>query len=205
MKRLFIGSIWLMLAGCSGLLPKQSAPPSFHSLDRAADVTAATAAAAAPSAAALTLIVNPPHAAAGYDSKRIVYQRQAHQLEYFAHHEWIDSPARMLAPLMIAALESSGTFRAVVLTPSAASGDVSLDTQIVRFAQDFSTAPSRVRFTLHSVMVESATRRVLAWREFEAIVIASSDDPQGGVVAANLAVQQVLNKLTKFCSDAVRK
>jgi cholesterol transport system auxiliary component len=206
MTRFSVSVVLLTLAGCSGLLPKPVAPPSLHLLDRAANpVPAAAGAGAAPSESAPTLIVNPPHAAAGFDSKRIVYLRKAHQLEYFAHHEWIDTPARMLAPLMIAAIESSGQFRAVVLTPSAASGEMTLDTEIVRLAQNFSTKPSSVRFTLHGVIVEGATRQVLAWREFDATVTASSDDPEGGVVAANLAVQQVLEQLASFCAATIRK
>ncbi len=205
MKSLLVSAAVLLLAGC-GLLPKPTAPPSFHSLDRAAiPAPAKPAVAAMPFDSAPTLIVNPPHAAAGFDSKHIVYLRQAHKLEYFAHHEWIDTPARMLAPLMIAAIESSGSFRAVVLTPSAASGNMTLDTEIVGFAHDFSTSPSRVRFALHAVMVDSATRQVLGWREFDASIAAKSEDPEGGVVAANRAVQQVLEQLTSFCVEVAKK
>jgi len=29
--------------------------------------------------------------------------REPHKLEYFAHSEWVDPPARMLAPLIVAA------------------------------------------------------------------------------------------------------
>ena len=66
--------------------------------------------------------------------------RETHQLEYFAHSEWVDPPARMLAPLLVAAVESTGTFRAVVLTPSAAVGDLRLDTEIVRLQHEFQTS-----------------------------------------------------------------
>lgn len=191
----------LVLAGCSGLLSKPTALPSAHSLDRAAVLTPV----APRLETAPTLIVNPPHAAAGFDSKHMVYSRQAHKLEYFARHEWVDTPARMLAPLMIAAIEASGAFRAVVLTPSAASGDMMLDTAIVHFAQDFSGTPSRLRVTLHAVLVDSATRRVLASREFDVVVAAGSDGPEGGVVAANRAVQDVLAQLADFCAATVRQ
>ena len=155
-------------------------------------------------AAAPTLIVSPPHAAAGFDSQRIMYVRQADQLEYFAHNEWVDTPARMLAPLIVAAVENSGAFRAVVQTPSAAAGDMRLDTEIVRLQHEFLGAPSQVRFTLRAYLVDNATRRVIASREFEAAVPAASDDPYGGVVAANRAVQTVLEKLAAFCAEAAR-
>ena len=128
--------------------------------------------------------------------------REAHKLEYFAHSEWVDTPARMLAPLIVAAVENDGTFRAVVLTPTAAAGDMRLDTEILRLQQNFDGQPSRVRFTLRATMVDNVTREVLAWREFDATVAAASDDPYGGVVAANRAVQSVVRQLASFCTEA---
>lgn len=125
-------------------------------------------------------------------------------LEYFAHSEWVDSPARMFAPLLVAAVEHTGAFRAVMLTPSAAAGDLRLDTEIIRLQHEFGTQPSRVRFTLRAYLVDDKTRRVLAWREFDAAVPAESADPYGGVVAANRAVQTVLEKLSAFCAEAAR-
>ena len=190
-----------LMGGCGALAPVLSPHPTLYSLAGARN----TATPAPPRAAvtAPTLIVTPPHAAAGFDSQRIMYVRQANQLEYFAHNEWIDTPARMLAPLMVAAVESSGAFRAVVQTPSPAAGEMRLDTEILRLQQEFLSAPSTVRFTLRAYLVESATRRVIASREFEAAVPAASEDPYGGVVAANRAVRTVLENLSAFCAEAV--
>ena len=42
------------------------------------------------------------------------------------------------------------------------------------------------------------TRRVLAWQEFEAIEPADSEDAYGGVLAANRAVQKVVDQLAGF-------
>jgi len=44
---------------------------------------------------------------------------------------------------------------------------------------------------------------VLASREFEALVAATSEDPYGGVVAANQAVGTVLAELATFCAETV--
>ena len=204
-----------LLAGCGSLVPTASPPPpSFYSLDNVrAAVRANMPAAAVPQMQrdAPTLIVNPPHAAAGFDSPRMIFVREQHRLEYFAHSEWIDPPARMLAPLLVAALEDSGAFRAVVLTPSAAVGDVRLDTEIIRLQHEFgapassSNPASRVRFTLRAYLVDVKLRTVLARREFDAVIPAASDDPYGGVVAANAAVQSVLQQLAFFCAEAVKE
>ena len=197
------GLVLTLIGGCGALLPKPTPQPSFYSLDRAvAEPRATPRVRSTSSMAALTLVVNPPHAAAGFDSQRIIYVRQAHKLEYFAHSEWVDTPARMLAPLIVAAVESDGMFRAVVLTPTAAAGDMRLDTEILRLQQNFDAQPSRVRFTLRATLVDNVTREVLAWREFDETVPAANDDPYGGVVAANRAVQSVVEQLARFCTEA---
>lgn len=199
-------AISLLLAGvggCGALRSTGTPPPAFYALERVRIETAAARPAPATSSkAAPGLIVNPPRAAAGFDSQRILYVREPYQLEYFAHSEWVDPPARMLAPLIVAALENSGTFRSVMLAPTAAAGELRLDTEIVRLQQDFASRPSRVHFTLRAHLVDNATRRVLAWRVFDASVAAATDDPYGGVVAANLAVQTVLEQLAGFCATA---
>ncbi len=202
----WIGMILMFTAGCASLLPKPPVQPTFYSLDRAAvDVSVkvpSTNVVTSPPETAPTLVINPPRAAAGFDSQRLIYTRESHQLEYFAHNEWIDTPARMLAPLIVAALSNTGTFRAVVPTPSLAAGDIKLDTEIVRLQQVFGGASSRVQFTLRAYLVDSVTRRVLAWREFDETVAATSEDPRGGVEAANRAVQNVLRALTGLCNEA---
>ena len=204
--RLGIAALVLTLtAGCAALLPKPAPQPSFYSLDNARPEARATAVPSIPSSAPPTLIVSPPHSAAGFDSPRIIYAREAHKLDYFAHSEWIDTPARMLAPLIIGAVENGGAFRAVVPTPSAVAGDIRLDTEILRLQHNFGDQPSRVRFTLRAYLVDNATRSVLAWREFDESVAAASEDPYGGVVAANRAVQTVMQQLAVFCAEAAGK
>ncbi len=189
----------MAICGCSALSPSTTPPPSYYSLNRLPGAVALAAPAAAP-----TLIINPPQAAAGFDSARIIYLREQHKLEYFAHGEWVDPPPHMLGDLLVAALEQSGAFRAVLLAPSAAVGDLRLDTEIIRLQHEFETRPSRVRFTLRATLVDDKTRRVLATREFDDSSAAASDDTYGGVVAANRAVQTVLERLSLFCAEAAR-
>lgn len=199
-RLLAAGFALLVLGACSALSPSATPPPAFYSLDAPQAITA-TAVPSQSTASTRTLIINPPHAAAGFDSQRIIYVREPHKLDYFAHSEWVEPPARMLGPLLVAAIERTGAFRAVVLTPGAAAGDWRLDTEIIRLQQEFQTRPSRVRFTVRASLVDDRTRRVLAVREFESIVTATTDDPYGGVVAANRAVQGALAELSLFLSE----
>lgn len=197
-----VSALFTLLSACSALSPKAVEQPSFYSLNG----TQGEAPIARPAPAAIagtlpTLIINPPHATSGFNSQRIVYVRETHKLEYYAHSEWVDTPARMIAPLIVAAVDKSGAFRAVVLTPSAAAGDLRLDTEIIRLQHDLSSQPGRVRFTLRANIVDNTTRKVLAWKEFDEFVAATSETPYGGVVAANRVVQTVFESLALFCKD----
>ncbi len=192
-----------LLAACSALKPTPVPPPAFFALDAApAAVSAVSRDASTGPAAAPTLLVNPPQAGAGFDSQHIIFLRQAHQLEYFAHSEWVDTPARMLAPLIVAALDRSGKFRAVLATPSAAAGELRLDTEIVRLQHEFGATPSRVRLTLRATLSDNATRQVLAQVEFDNRADAPTADAYGGVIAANHATRAMLQALAAFCSQA---
>jgi cholesterol transport system auxiliary component len=200
--RLYCGGLLLVLAsGCGALRTTATPPPAFYSLDNTQGVVMDRPLQPAVAGSA-TLIINPPHAASGFDSRRMVYVRTAQKLEYFAHSEWVDTPARMLAPLLVAATTRSGAFRAVVAAPSSATGELRLDTTIIRLQHEFGNGPSRVRFTLRADLVESASRRVVAWREFDMSIAAASDDPQGGVIAAGKAVNGALEELARFCGEA---
>ncbi len=193
-----------LLGGCSVLKPSGTAPPRFYTLGPTPGRSAPDAPRPAPShATAPTLLVLAPGAAAGFDSQRIIYIRQEHQIEYFAHNEWVDTPSRMLQGLLVEAMARSGVFSAVSPASGAAGGDIRLDTEIVRLQHEFQTRPSQVRFTLRATLVEDRSRRVLAWREFDTVVPAASDDPYGGVTAASTAVQQTMQQLTVFSRQAI--
>ena len=203
--------VLVLIGGCASLLPKPAPLPTVYLLD--GDPAAATAAAAkrsaapqpGPTASSPTLLVSAPRASSGLDSRRILYQREPHRLDHFAHSDWADTPARMLAPLMVTALEQLGSFHAVVVTPGTTEAGLRLDTEILRLQQQFDTVPSQVRFTLRAQLVDSRSRRVLAWREFDQRIPAPSDDPRGGVAAANTAVQLALQQLADFCAKASRE
>jgi cholesterol transport system auxiliary component len=162
----------------------------------------ARAASAPPGAAsAPVMIVATPRAAAGLDTDRIVYVREAHRLEPYADNQWVDTTPRMLGPLIAESLARSGVFGAVLSTPSPANGQWELNTEIVRLQHE--VAASRVRFTLRAALVDKPMRTVVASREFDAVAPTPSTDAAGAVAAANAAVGEVLGQLTDFCTRAV--
>jgi len=209
--------LWAALlgAGCSGgLLPKPAAAPMRYTLDAmdALDASVPTG----PNAAALdaatpatpdgarSIMVALPTAAAGYDSTRMVYLRQPQALQAYAYAEWVDTPARLLAPLLVRALQRTGAFRAVLQAPSSATGALRLETELVRLHHDFTQSPSQLRLTVRAVMLDIATRQALATREFDVRVPAPSDDSAGCVAATSTATRQLLGELANYMA-AVRR
>jgi cholesterol transport system auxiliary component len=188
------------LCACSLLTKTSSPPPSFYVLDGLPAHIVQDRPSAVPSAT-LTLIISPPNASSGFDSQRIVYVRAAHQLEYFAHSEWVDTPARMLGPLLVSAVQKTGSFASVVMATGTAAGELRLTTDILRLQHNFETKPSRVQLTLQAYLIEEKTRRVVAWKEFNGEAIADAETPQAGVAAANVVVHEVLAQLAQFLAS----
>lgn len=180
-----------------------------YTLDGNAAVSALALPATPPAARAAAgpapvLLVAVPSAAPGYDSARMLYQRQPQQLEAFAFHEWVEPPARLLAPLMVQALQATGAFHAVLLAPTSGTGSLRLETEVLRLQQDFNMQPTSVRLTLRAALIETATRRVIATQVFDANVPARNDDPVAGVAAAQQATQRVLTELAAACAGWAR-
>jgi cholesterol transport system auxiliary component len=191
----------LGLAGCSSLRPAPVEAPALYLLDDGADGPAALPAplVAVSGQRRPTLLVNQPRAAAGYDRAQMAYLRQPQRLEYYAHSAWVDTPARMLGPLLSAALARDAGWRAVVLAPSAARADLRLDTEILRLQQEFDGPSSRLRLSLQATLIDETSHRVLASQTFERSVGADRQDALGGVVAARRATRELLTELARFC------
>jgi cholesterol transport system auxiliary component len=192
----------LLLCSCSLLPSADLPPPELFSLEAAPPPVREQAEVPV---SAPTLIVGVPRAAAGFDTRRIIYVRQEFRLEYYQQSQWVDTPANMLTPLLVTALEQSGRFRAVVQAPTGTDGQMRLDVEIVRLQHEFLAVPSRVRFTLRAHLVDTATRRMIAWKECDVVVPSPSDDAYGGVIAANAAVRTVIGELVAFCAMESRE
>lgn len=194
----FLAAGSALLTACTGtLLPKPTQPPARFTLDGGASVPAARMAAAG----APVLTVDVLRAAPGYDSRRMVYLRRPQELEAFAFNEWVATPAQMLTPLLVHALQNIGTFRVVLASPTAAATDWRLETELLRLHQDFTQQPSRVRLTARAVLMDGVTRQARAWREFDFSVVVAGDDPVSGAQAAQAAAQQMVMAVATFCAE----
>lgn len=150
------------------------------------------------------LLVSPPQAEPGFETQRMVYVKRPFQIEYFAVNEWADTPVRMIAPLMVHALNRSGTWHAVIPLPSLTPGDYRLDTYGFRLQQEFLQQPSRVRITARLQLVDLKESTILGTRAFETVENAPSENAYGGVLAANRAVAGLLDQITLWLQQCIR-
>ena len=190
-----------LLSSCSLLVSKPAPALRTYTLDR--DGPAPASGASRVRMDGRVLLVEVPHAAPGYDSAHMVYVRQALTQEAYANSNWADTPARMLAPLLVHRLQEGAQFRAVLLAPSAAKAALRLDTTILRLQQDFLQVPSVVRFTVQVTLMDNTTREVLAWCTVNTVQSTKSEDAAGGAEAAQGAVQQGLTQVVAFLQSEV--
>ncbi|MHB9101363.1 MAG: ABC-type transport auxiliary lipoprotein family protein [Sulfuricella sp.] len=184
----------MVLAGCSSLRPTEAESVRTYLLEAQFDHTEQV------KPIPLALTVSPPRAVPGYDTVRMAFVRQPHRLEYFAKNRWAETPAKMLGSLLVRALELRTGFNAVTSADGMVRGDVRLDTEITLLQQEFTTSPSRLHMKLRVQLVEQASYRVLATQVFDAVETAPSDDPYGGVIAANRMLPRLLGQIADFAA-----
>lgn len=186
----------MLLSGCTGLQSHQSDSTRLYVLDARPAIKVAQV------KRDLVLAVGLPRAWPGFDTSQMAYVRQPHGLDYFAVNRWADTPPRMLEPLLRYALERTNGFRAIVPAPGSYAADIRLETELIRLQQDFQKQPSQVQLTLRTQLIDVVSKRIIAVKQFEGVENAPSDDPYGGVVAANRLLQRLLGELAEFCVDA---
>ena len=203
----YLKSCWLLaipfLISCNALLTKEPLQTNYYSLELIKSNTPSNANNNQKTMLP-TLTVNTPKAAAGFDSHRMLYIRNTHQIEHFARNEWVDTPANMLQSLLMESLENTGDFKAVMLKTSAIKSEIKLESQVVTLIQNFDAKPSKVDFGLRVSLINSETNQVIASQLFMEQVIAKSDTPAGGVSAANEAVNIALQKVGLFVKQALK-
>jgi cholesterol transport system auxiliary component len=186
-------SLAMLAAGCTALRPIQAENGNTFVLEAKPLVQVAR------EKRDVVLEVSTPRAWPGFETSQMAYVQRPYELDYFATNRWADSPPRMLGPLLAQALEQTGSFRAVVQTPSVVPADLRVISELIRLQQNFGTRPSRVELTLRIQLIDVRGKHPIATRQFDAMESALSDDPYGGVTAANVALQRILEQIADFC------
>jgi len=187
-----------LLSGCS-VLPKPEPVAMNQYLLEYTPAETATAVDDMP-----VLIVTTPRAHGGYDTHRIAYMEQPFGLRYYTRSRWADTPSRMLAPLLANAIQATGQLQGLYAVPGSIAADYRLDTELIRFHQDFTQQPGVVHITLRAQLVDLRANRVVRTQQFNVVEPTTANDSYGGVVAANRAGSQLLDELAQFCTNEPR-
>ena len=190
-----------LLAACGTLFAPSPPAPHFYTLDRPAPMAMPAQQAAKSPQADSVLVVALPRAGAGFDTDRIVYMLDEHRLQPYADNQWIDTPPKMLAPLISGALDRTRAFGAVLPESSPVSGRWELQSDIVRLQHEVSAA--RFRFTLRVTLIEMRSRAVVFTHEFDGSAPVAAATPAAAVSAANVVVADVLAQMATACAAAV--
>jgi cholesterol transport system auxiliary component len=195
-----LATLSLMTAAAGCITPRTESLP-MHTYQLRLDARLAEAQAVEGNG--FILLVGAPQSEPGFDTQRMVYLKRQYELEYYAVNQWADTPARLFSPLLVQSLSRSGAWRAVVPLPTSVRGDFRLDSYGLAVLQEFLQQPSRVRVVVRTQLVDLKDSRIVGARSFEAIEPAPSEDPYGGVLAANRATASILDQVETWLLKCV--
>lgn len=152
-----------------------------------------------------TLLVTVPRAESGYETSKMAYVKtNPYEIHYFSQNRWVASPANLMLPLFVDTLQKTGAYHAVVSPPFSGLTDLRLDTDLILFQQDFSKNPSQVTITLRAQLVDSESQTVISMKTFTVTKATMTNDPAGGVKAANQAMADLLRQVAAFAVASSR-
>ncbi len=190
----------LFLTGCS-LAPIKSPPISAYQLDS----RYATSPYIYRHQTQTTLLVSEPVADPGYQTDAMIYVMKPYQLRSFSYNRWVSPPSDMLMSVLSTRLRQMNYFKAVVAPPFGGATDYRLDTQLIAFQQEFLNPVSQFHIILQATLIDNHNNKIMASRQFEKIIPAQSNDPYSGVLAANKAVDNLIDQIAQFCVQSSKR
>lgn len=151
----------------------------------------------------LSLRISPPESAPGLNTTRMAYRVEPGRVDYFAYHEWVAPPARMVASLMEARLDESGLLGPVVSGSSDIRTDYRLDSTVLALQQDFDAMASAVSFSVKVNLIDLPGRSLVTSETYSYVVPADGRNAESGVAAANRAVARFLDDLVGLVAAAL--
>ena len=150
-----------------------------------------------------TLIVGVGQAAPALRSEKMWYQQDPYELKYYALHRWITPPASLITPLFAKALSETGAFKAVVSTPLyVGKADAQIEVALLTLQQNFTENTSEEQLIVQVIIIDAKQHQLIAAKRFEAKVPAAPT-PEGGVIAANAALKQLMPQMIAFVMKRV--
>ncbi len=151
-----------------------------------------------------TLLVSQTIPTQAYQSDQMLYVNEDYHLSYFIKNSWDVPPTDMLFPLLVKSLQNTGYFAAVLPAPTFAYTDWRIDTTLLQLEQNFTQKPSVVSIEINATLINDKNSRVIASKRFLEKVAAPMDTPYGGVLAANMACQKMMEDISAWAVANVK-
>lgn len=185
----------LLLSGCAAVAPEVS------TLDYRLELDPKAAPAMPPHGGVLRIMR--PQAEAGADTRGIAYRSEPHQIRYYTKSRWADTPARMLATTLTAALEASGLFDAVV-DDNRLSANYLLTTQLHRLEQLIAAqGEGWVQLQFRLQLIELPQRKLLGSWLIDVKSPTTANNAAAAVAAANQALSEATGRAVRDIAAAL--
>jgi len=139
----------------------------------------------------------------GYGTSAMAYRKSNFELRYYTRSRWSEPPLRMLQPALITGLGAQGPFRFVITGQSSLPAEYRLNVDLIRLEQDFRTSPSQLVLEVKIELVDEADRRLKLSDTIRIRRTAPSEDAEGGVIAANAALEDLITEIAQALRAAL--
>ena len=192
----------LNIAAC-GMLPGKTLrePVKDFTLNAGLPLGASPVESTAPDSC-LSVQVMLPRSAAGFNTSRMAYTEQQDVLNYFSYSQWVDTPAYMLQPLLLKAMERSGVFRDVVKSPSPVGTRFRLVSDDLALVQQVTNETNRVRLAIRVQLLDVRHGDLLLNKVF-VLERDAAAEPAAGVAAANDLAGELVRDLAAEIRSSV--
>ena len=142
--------------------------------------------------------VYPVQTDARFNSVRIAYSLNPHEIAYYTQSEWADTPGNMLLPLLVNGLENSGRFSAVISDDSSVIADYALDFNLHELMHYIRGNKKYVKLQVRLQLIDLRKRTVLGTENISLEKAVTENNANGAVLAANQLVKPLVEKMQKF-------
>ncbi len=182
-----------LAAACEGVVPGKGPPPILYRL-----TPKSTFRSDLPTVQ-WQLVLQLPLANAGLSTTRIALYRNPTHLQYYARASWTDRAPSMVLTLMIESFENSGRIVAVGRESVGLRSDFVLKTELREFQTEYYGSDRPVaHVALNAKLVQSATRTIVASKNFDSRHEAGADRLSDVVSAFDEALGKCLKKLVEW-------
>ncbi|HSS03541.1 MAG TPA: ABC-type transport auxiliary lipoprotein family protein [Kofleriaceae bacterium] len=159
---------------------------------------------AKPKAGSEILVLETLATDAAYDDDRIVYRTTPFRLDYYHYHRWTSTPGVMVGNFLEQALETSGTFRAVVRerTPDA---PAVLTGRVIAIEEvDHSRTEWLGRIAIELVLSDAHTGAILWTERIDESEPLRQQNPEGLAQALSIAMSRIVAHAVPAIASAIR-